>query len=67
MLYAYTIDAVKKTFCQRQIVNCIKNIGFTNSVVANKTIYLGRKLQFAMLIILEICEAQFFEIHGRLR
>ena len=43
--YTYTIYIIKKTFGQRQIMNCIENIGFPNPVITHKTVYLWRKLK----------------------
>ena len=36
-----TVDVIEKTFCQRQVMNSIKNVGLSNTVITDETVNLG--------------------------
>jgi hypothetical protein len=67
MPYADAVYTVKKAFSKREVMNSIEDIGFANSVISNKAVNLWRKLKLRNLIILEICQQQVLQIHGRIR
>jgi hypothetical protein len=41
MSYIKAIDIVKKAFGKRKIMDCIEEIGFSNSIISHETIDTG--------------------------
>jgi hypothetical protein len=54
------------TFTKRQKVNGIQQVGFSHTVVANKTIDFGRKIQLRLTDIFIIDNVERFDVHANL-
>jgi hypothetical protein len=52
---AYTVNIIKKAFCQRQIMNSIKDVCLADTVIAHDTVDSWRKFKFSPGVVLEIC------------
>ena len=64
MPYILGINRVKKAFAQRKVVNCIKQIGFAYSIIANKTIDPAAESIFQLCKILKVEERQVLKMHN---
>jgi hypothetical protein len=57
------IDNIKIRFADRQIVNGIEQVGFSDAVVPDKAIYLFRKRKISVFIIFKIKQRKFLQEH----
>jgi len=57
------VDGIEVAFGKRKVVNSIKQIGFTGTIVSNKTIDFIRKSHFLLFVILEINDFQSIKMH----
>lgn len=64
MPYILKINGVKITFGEGEVANSIKQVCLACPIISNKTIDLLRKLKIGFLVILEICEREFPEVHA---
>jgi hypothetical protein len=59
----YTVNIIKEAFCQRQIMNSIKDVCLADAVIANDTVDPWRKFKISPGVVLEICERKSFKVH----
>jgi hypothetical protein len=64
MVDVLRINGIEITFAKRQVMNGIEQIGFSGAVSSNETIDLIGKVKICFAVVLEICDAQVFEVHG---
>ena len=63
MPYADAVDIVKEALGKGQIMYRIKNIGFADTVITDKTVYSWWEFKLSAVVILEVGESEFFEVH----
>jgi hypothetical protein len=49
------INRIEITFAKREVVNGIKQVGFTGAIGSHKTIDLVSESQFSLTVIFKIC------------
>lgn len=49
------VNIVEKAFCQRKIMDSIKDIGFANSVISNQTVDFRAEFQVGLTVIFKVC------------
>jgi hypothetical protein len=54
MIDIQLIGGIKKTFAKRQVINSVEHVGFSGTVLTNKTIQLRRKLGLHLQNIFKI-------------
>ena len=57
------VNRVKITFCQGEIIDGIKKVGFPGTVIPNKTIDLLAKRQLQLVVIFKIYKGKAGQMH----
>ncbi len=63
VFYYLSIARIEVTFCKRQIMKRIKQICFTRTVIAGKTIQFFGKIKFCLFNIFKVCNSNGFQKH----
>jgi hypothetical protein len=64
MPYADAVDIVEEALGERKIMDGIEYVCFSDSVITNETVNPWRKFKLGAVVILEVGECKFPEIHN---
>jgi len=58
-----TVDRVKVTFTQSQVMDGIKEVRFANAVITDKAVYPAAEIKFSLGVVFEVYYRKVLEVH----